>query len=636
MLTLFNGILFLVDFVMSSGQRYGDIDTDWAPDDREKVYKYIIDRFGEDKTAYIVAFGTITDKATIDEIGRALNIPLEEVKQIKKDFEEDPIKTREKWKDLFYYFDGMLNTTVSQGIHPAGIVASPITLPDNYGVFHTKEGLIVLDIDMEEVHECGLVKYDILGLKNIGIIRDCCKLANIPYPESNAINWNDQNVWEDMTTSPVGIFQFEGSYAFDNLKKFAPKNINDMSLVNAALRPSGASYRDSLLAHENHSNPSPIIDELLKNNYGFLVFQEDTISFLQNICGLTGSEADNVRRAIGRKQKDRLEKALPQILDGYCQKSNQPKEIAQKEAKEFLQIIEDSSNYQFGYNHSTGYSMIGYLCAYYRYYYPLEFICAYLNNAKTQDDIIMGTELATLKNIKIKNPRFRFSLDKYFIDHENNAIYKGIASIKFLNENCAKELYNRKEKVYNNFMELLVDLEENSTVNSKQIKILIQLDFFEEFGKAGKLMNIYKEFSEGQFKYQKTYCEKTKIKRLEALNDMEFQDIDLPIKEKIAAQIEYFGSPTTITPELKGYAYIIDINTKGSPRLTTYGLGTGKTTIVKTYAKIFNKKKIEKGDIISACKLVQKNKMKKVGEEWIETEELEWWLQDYQVEVIGF
>ena len=636
MLTLFNGILYLVDFAMSLEQKYGDIDTDWAPDDREKVYKYIIDRFGEDKTAYIVAFGTITDKATIDEIGRALNISLEDVKQIKKDFEEDPIKTREKWQNLFYYFDGMLNTTVSQGIHPAGIVASPITLPDNYGVFHTKEGLIVLDIDMEEVHECGLVKYDILGLKNIGIIRDCCKIANIPYPQSNMINWNDQKVWEDMITSPVGIFQFEGSYAFDNLKKFAPKNINDMSLVNAALRPSGASYRDSLLAHEKHSNPSPIIDELLKDNYGFLVFQEDTISFLQNICGLTGSEADNVRRAIGRKQKDRLEKALPQILEGYCEKSSQPKEIAEKEAKEFLQIIEDSSNYQFGYNHSTGYSMIGYLCAFYRYYYPLEFICAYLNNAKTQDDIIMGAELAKQKGIKIKNPKFRFSLDNYYIDKENQTIYKGIASVKFLNENCAKEHYNRKDKVYNNFIELLVDLEENSTINSKQLKILIQLDFFEEFGKAGKLMNIYKEFAEGQFKYQKTYCEKTKIKRLEALNDMEFEDVDLPIKDKINAQIEYFGSPTSIKPELKGYAYIMDINPKGSPKITTYGLGTGKIVVLKTYAKTFNKKKLEVGDIISGCNLIQKNKMKKEGEEWVETKELEWWLQDYEIENIGF
>lgn len=334
-------------------EEVGDIDTDWAPDDRQKVYDYIINRFGEEKTAYIVAFGTITEKATIDEIGRALNIPLDEVKEIKKMFEIHPEETKQKWKELFYYFDGMLNTTVSQGIHPAGIVASPITLPDNYGVFHTKEGLTVLDIDMEEVHECGLVKYDILGLKNIGIIRDCCKLANIEYPQSHKINWEDQNVWADMITSPVGIFQMEGSYAFENLKKFEPHKINDMSLVNAALRPSGASYRDDLLAHHTHTNPSPIIDELLKNNYGFLVYQEDVIAFLQQICGLTGGEADNVRRAIGRKQADRLEKALPKILEGYCEKSNQPREIAEKEAKEFLQIIEDASSYMFGYNHST-------------------------------------------------------------------------------------------------------------------------------------------------------------------------------------------------------------------------------------------------------------------------------------------
>lgn len=621
---------------MNLEKKYGDIDTDWAPDDREKVYNYIIDRFGEDKTAYIVAFGTITDKATIDEIGRALNVPLSEVKEIKKEYEENPEATREKWKNIFYYFDGMLNTTVSQGIHPAGIVASPITLPDNYGVFHTKDGLTVLDIDMEEVHECGLVKYDILGLKNIGIIRDCCKIAGIPYPESHMINWNDQKVWDDMITSPVGIFQMEGSYAFDSLKKFRPHKINDMSLVNAALRPSGASYRDDLLEHHTHHNPSPIIDELLKDNYGFLVYQEDTIAFLQNICGLTGSEADNVRRAIGRKQKDRLEKALPQILEGYCNKSNQPKEVAENEAKEFLQIIEDSSNYQFGYNHSTGYSMIGYLCAYYRYYYPLEFICAYLNNAKTQDDIIMGGELAKQKGIEIKNPKFRHSLDTYFVDKENNAIYKGISSIKFLNENCAKELYTRKDNVYNNFIELLVDLEENSSINSKQIRILIELDFFEEFGKAGTLLEIYNEFTEGQFKYKKTYVEKTKKKRLEELLSLEFEDYNLPIKEQIAAQTEYFGSPTIIKPELKGYAYIMDIDTKHSPKLTIYGLGTGKITIIKTLAKTYKKNGGQIGDIIGRCKLKQKNKSKKVDDEWVMTNELEWWLDDYEVEKIGF
>ena len=121
-----------------------------------------------------------------------------------------------------------------------------------------------------------------------------------------------------------------------------------MSIVTACIRPSGASYRDALLARKPHSNPSEIIDELLKDNLGYLIYQEDTIKFLQQICGLSGSESDNIRRAIGRKQKDRLDAAMPSILEGYCEKSPQPRKVAEAEAKEFLQIIEDSASYQFG------------------------------------------------------------------------------------------------------------------------------------------------------------------------------------------------------------------------------------------------------------------------------------------------
>lgn len=121
---------------------------------------------------------------------------------------------------------------------------------------------------------------------------------------------------------------------------------------------------DALLARKPHSNPSEIIDELLKDNLGYLIYQEDTIKFLQQICGLSGSESDNIRRAIGRKQKDRLDAAMPSILEGYCEKSPQPRKVAEAEAKEFLQIIEDSASYQFGYNHSIAYCLLGYLCAY--------------------------------------------------------------------------------------------------------------------------------------------------------------------------------------------------------------------------------------------------------------------------------
>ena len=253
-----------------------------------------------------------------------------------------------EYPKVFYYFDGLVGTTIAQSMHPAGIIVSPVTLPDNYGTFWAKDGKRILSINMEEIHEVSLVKYDLLGLKNIEIIKDTCILAGIPYPKSHTVDWLDKNVWDHIGDSPVGVFQFEKQNSFNSMKKFHCKCVNDLSLVNAAIRPSCESYRDKLLARIPNKNPSSIIDNLLKENDGYLVFQEDTIKFLTNICGLSGSQADNIRRAIGRKQKDRLEAALPAILEGYCRKSDKPRDVAEKEAKAFLQIIEDSASYQFG------------------------------------------------------------------------------------------------------------------------------------------------------------------------------------------------------------------------------------------------------------------------------------------------
>ena len=184
-------------FCNEDRKEIGDIDIDVSPSQRHLVYDYIINRFGQDKTAYILAIGTISDKGTIDEIGRALEIPLNEVAQIKKEYEINPEETKAKYPNVFYYFDGLINTAISQSMHPAGIIASPVTLPDNYGTFWS-EGKRILQINMEEVHEVSLVKYDILGLKNIEICKDACEFAGIPYPKSHEINWNDEKVWEDI------------------------------------------------------------------------------------------------------------------------------------------------------------------------------------------------------------------------------------------------------------------------------------------------------------------------------------------------------------------------------------------------------------------------------------------------------
>jgi DNA polymerase-3 subunit alpha len=629
----------------------GDIDVDIAPTQRHLVYEHIIDKFGSDKTAYILAIGTISDKGTIDEIGRALEYPLDKVAEIKREYEANAETARERYSELFYYFDGLVNTAISQSMHPAGIVVAPLTLPDNYGTFW-QDGKRIMMINMEEIHEVSLVKYDLLGLKNVEIIKDTCKLASIPYPKSHTVNWEDQKVWADMITAPAGIFQFEGDYAFKMLKEFVPHKINDMSMVNAALRPSGASYRDRLLAHEVNKNPSELIDELLKDNLGFLIYQEDTIAFLQNICGLSGGDADNVRRAIGRKQKDRLEAAMPEILEGYCKMSPKPREVAEQEAKEFLQIIEDSSNYQFGFNHSTGYSMIGYLCAYMRYYYPEEFIAAYLNNANNEDDIRYGTELARVKNITIHPIKFRYSGADYTVDKGTHSLYKGCSSVKFLNAEVSEKLYEMKDQSFNSFIDLLLVF----PGNSRQREILCRLNYFSEFGGSLKLLKIAELYDkyygkkiikkdkndlpiELVSKYATSETEKQYRFDPEGMSALlselcdRIPNEDLPILAQINAQKEFLGYIDLVDPTKPTKAIILDVNCKYTPKVTLYRLGDGQTVTAKLKKKSYESNPVSSGMIVDYRTEKKPAWKKDENDKWIQDFSREdIWITSYSVE----
>lgn len=721
-------------FCNEDRKEIGDIDIDVSPSDRDKVYEYIINRFGQEKTAFILAIGTIKSKGCIDEICRALGVKwnkehqrdergfrkalellkdnsasvrfgdhpdgcelyhfdengtliiskqfehipgIELVKQFTKEysklkeenekifqknpwvgkvnteikdlFELDEEKARSQYPEVFYYYDGLLDVAISQSMHPAGIVASPITLRDHYGTF-LSEGKEILQIDMECVHEAGLVKYDILGLKNIEIIKDTYALIGKPYPKSHEINWNDDAVWNDMLRSPIGIFQFESAFAFDSLRKFKTHSIYDMSLVTACIRPSGASYRDELLQRKPHHNPSPIIDDLLKDNLGYLIYQEDTIKFLQQICGLSGSEADNVRRAIGRKQKDRLEAALPDILEGYCSKSSQPRNIAEEEAKEFLQIIEDSASYQFGYNHSIGYCMIGYLCAYLRYYYPAEFITAYLNNANNEDDIKNGSALAELYGIQIVPPRYGISKDRYVYDKDRNVIAKGINSIKYMNSTVANELYDlAKRSDPKTFMSLLTLMNNETSIDTRQRDILIKIDFFVDFGnvtelsriasifvffKNGTAKKVQKDKISGQMldvvsKYATDKNKNGTEAKSFTITDMagllnECESVikslhlpDLDLKCKTQNQIELMGyiDLTTNKKEDRRKLLITDVfplsskkdNTVWGYAAQTRSIGSGKVSRLTIRSSVYAKTPVKRFDIIYAKEL-EKNR----------------------------
>lgn len=474
----------------------------------------------------------------------------------------------------------------------------------------------------------------------------------MPYPKSHEINWNDEAVWKDMLRSPIGIFQFESAFAFDSLKRFKPQSVFDMSLVTACIRPSGASYRDELLDRKPHTNPSPIIDELLKDNLGYLIYQEDTIKFLQLICGLSGSEADNIRRAIGRKQKERLDAALPSIFEGYCSKSPQPRQIAETEAKEFLQIIEDSASYQFGYNHSVGYCMIGYLCAYLRYYHPQEFITAYLNNADTDTDVKNGSELAQLYKLRILPPRFGRSKDKYVYDRTEGHIYKGIGSVKYLNSAVSDELYELAETLQpESFMELLWGAEVLTSIDTRQREILIKLDFFDTFGNARELLRIvdfFEFFKCGSSK--KISKDKVQNETMAEVISRHATDIqksggiaksytitdmfgllhdcealvkslgitDFDIKMKMGFQEEFLGYIDLTTNKEADRRKLIITNvyplkskTNGETwgyTILTRSIGSGKTSRLTVRSKLYDKQPLKKMDVIYAHDVRQDKK----------------------------
>ncbi len=429
----------------------------------------------------------------IEAVGKVLGKSLDEVREIKIDFANhenndtiDLFLAKYPWIEKYY--NTMLGVPIAFGVHPAGMLGSPVDLSEHIGFAWSKtKKSYYCQGDMKAVDSLNYVKYDVLGLKNVGVIADTYRYLGIDYQWSEDLDWNDKDVYEDITKSGnIGVFQFEGDYAHKMLSEFDPKSVSDITLVTACIRPSGESYRDKVMKHEKHSNPSKAIDKLLEDSLGYLVYQEQQIAFLQELCGFTGGQADETRRAIGKKDEEKMRILLPQIEQGYIDTSDRTEEDARKEIQEYLQVFIDSASYSFGYNHATAYSMVGYQCAYLRYHHPVEFITALLNNADDLSDIESATQLARVKGIEIKNPKFGVSSSEYRF--EDGVIYKGIKSVLNVSEQSAIDLLSiSTENKIESFYELLRASEGYPSINKTKIASLIKIDFFDMFGLAKTL-----------------------------------------------------------------------------------------------------------------------------------------------------
>ena len=483
-----------------------DIDTDFPPSRINEVKQYIFNKHGL-YCSDIVTFNTIALKGAIRDVGRALQMPLDEVGNICNRVEMDEAGCRKQYPDLFKYVDIVNGCVVSVGNHPCGLVVSPYSIDDRMGLFTTSTDAVpISQINMKEVDLQNYVKLDLLKLDTIELINETCKLAGIERLTPDNVDINDKAVWDSIRDDTTAIFQWEGAtgdryikqlLSESNIQKFKKLNPNVdymtlLSIGNGAIRPAGASYRDDLANGVIRKSGNEAIDEFMKPTFGYLVFQCQIIQFLHQYCGYTMGEADIVRRHFAKKTG--TEKDIPQIKAGFAktmaEQYGMSKEESDKVIADFIQVIMDASNYLFSLNHSQPYSYEGYVSGWLRYHYPLQFLTVALNiNQGKEEKTSALTAYAHKVGIGIKPPKFRHSRSAYFCDTETNCIYKGLGSIKYMSEQVAEALYGMRDMQFRNFIDVLFALQQlKDKPDSRQLDILIKIGYFEEFGSAKALL----------------------------------------------------------------------------------------------------------------------------------------------------
>lgn len=650
-----------------------DVDTDWYSEDRGKVREYLYNKEGL-YCCDIITFNTIALKGAIDDVCRGLykhgdndKEYLKIAKEIKNLVEEDEAKARAKYKEIFEYVDMLNGVIVSMGNHPAGCVVSPFPIDEWFGTCTTStDKYPISTLNMKEIDSLNFVKLDILGLDNVGLIYKTCDEIGIPYITPGDIDSEDKKVWDSIKEDTTLIFQMESDFAHSLLKdlfsdstisKIKKRNpnfsyIDLFSMGNGAIRPAGDSYRIPLSLGEYKDNGCQPLNDFLKPTLGYLVYQEQVIEFLHSFCGYTMGEADGVRRSFAKKTG--TEKHIPQIKEGFCktmfEKYNMPREQSEKIVQDFLQVIMDASNYLFSKNHSDPYSWIGYVCGWLRYYYPLEFLTTALNIWK--DDFNKSSEIisyAKKVGIKIAPIMFRHSSSNYTFDKKTNTIYKGISSIKYLNEQVGEDLMTLKDCHYNNFAELLKDISKLK-VNSNQLRVLIELGFFKEFGDTNKLIkinslfnSIYKEsltpskLKEIGLTYDicRNHIIETKPKSVVVdaiglLSNMDIEYTPRTLEEDVNAQIEYLGYVDIIDSQYDKMLVILEVKEDSyKTRCKVYALKTGNNLDVKIARKDYTTK-LEPKNIIKVTAQEMKPKSKKMPDNtWVVTNEKELFLLKY-------
>ena len=652
-------------FMDKSKYSMPDIDVDFGQKDRDAIKEWMLAKHLDlptIKTCEIITFNTIALKGAIRDIGRGLDMPLDEVDTIAKAVHEETVDEnkvvtiddswRKKYPELFKYVDIVIGTIVSIGSHPSGVVVSDHDIASEFGLCYLKDDPYpVACINMKELDSTGWVKEDLLGLDNVTLINETCKLAGIERLSPKTIDFEDDEVWNSIKEDTSLIFQMNSNYGqrtvdrmlskdvYDKIKKQIPNmtRLDLLTFINALIRPCGKGVYDDATNGIVSKTGIKEIDNLLGSSMGYAIMQEPQMAFVQEFCGYDFLRADKLRKIIGKKLGTRDQ--LPIIKEGWEKnakvKYNLTDEQSDKIINPFLQCILDATRYSFSLVHSLSYSCISYECAYLRYHYPLQYLTSCLNAWNGDDDkTAEAINYANSRKVKILAPKFRHAKAEYFYDLTTNSIYKGTSSIKGLNAGYSDFLYSLKDNSYKTFTDLLYDIQA-SGMPRDQVETLIKLDYFEEFGTCKELATIFKQFqffkkgeaktiakskipdeitmsiikrnaNETEKQFNKLNCHNILNEIEQYIMTMNLGDVD--IKTKIANQLEYMGYIGIKTNKSEDRPKIVILEMKVMKQresvepwgviIDAQSIGSGKRSSYTVPYKLYKQCKFNKNDVI--------------------------------------
>ena len=507
-------VLLFERFLNPERRSMPDIDVDFCIRGRAQVIQYVKEKYGADRVAQIATFGTLKAKAAIKDVGRALGLSFAETDAIaklipapKQGFDyplTEAMKMEPRLGELMKS-DPRIKTLMEHALrleglvrhastHAAGVVLSNLPLVDHLPLFVDKEGGIVTQYDMSAVEKIGLVKFDFLGLKTLTLIHDCLKLIEMTRSEKidlNRLPLDDKKTYRTLCNgNTTGVFQLESTGIREMTVKIRPNCFEDLVAILALYRPGPL---DSGMAEEyikrKHGKEKikylhPLLESILKDTYGVIVYQEQVMQIAQVLAGYSMGDADILRRAMGKKDPEEMAAQRECFVSGA-----EAKKIDDKRATEIFDQMETFARYGFNKSHSAAYALVSYQTAYLKTHYPVEFMAALMTSEMGDTDkIIKNLAECRDKGIEVLAPDINESRADFTPVGEK--IRFGLAAVKNVGEKAVEVILESRSA--DGPFESLFDFcrrVDTTAVNRRVIESLIKCGAFDATGVSRVRMN---------------------------------------------------------------------------------------------------------------------------------------------------